>query len=115
MRKRIIAIGLIICMLLGMWMLPEKEAKAYYVEGSTIKMLAGETYTITPEQEVTSWKSSMPGVVSVDQSGKLTAIVYDYNAATITGTHADGTKETYQAKVMKPICTLETIENGILR
>ena len=94
---------LFLCLLVALTVFVRLDTKAAYVSGTDIKMLIGETHMITPMEEVEKWESSIPGVASVDASGTVTAVVSNSTPAVITGTHADGTTETYSVKVLAPI------------
>ena len=100
------------CLALIFAFFARSEVQAYCVNGTEIKMLPGETYTITPGQEVVQWKSSLPGVATIDSSGTVTAVVANTAPAVITGTHSDGTSETYNVTVVDPIVTVtsKTVE-----
>ena len=76
------------------------SSKATYREGSNIKMSIGEKYTIQTSNNVVKWESSTSGIASVDSKGVITAVVANSNPVTITGTHSDGTTETYFVKVL---------------
>lgn len=84
----------------------DAQAATYYDEKSqTIKLMVGDNYQIESEEPVASWESSNPGIISVNDNGIVSAVVYDSSEITVTGTHEDGTTEVYKVRVLKDIMT----------
>lgn len=105
MKKFIAKLLIIACLVTSVGQIPQLNVQAATTQSSTeiISVAMGTTYEIPPQESVVEWSSSHPGIASVDENGIVTAIVNDTQKVTITGTHEDGTTETYTFKVLAPL------------
>lgn len=108
MKKLLAKIMIVVCLVstIGSTWQFDAQAATYYDEKSqTIKLLVGDNYQIESKEPVVSWESSNPGIISVSDSGLVTAVAYGSNEITVTGTREDGTTETYTVRVLQDIMT----------
>lgn len=108
MKKLLAKIMIVVCLVstIGSTWQFDAQAATYYDEKSqTIKLMVGDNYQIESKEQVVSWESSNPGIISVSDSGIVTAVVYDSSEITVTGTHEDGTTEVYKVRVLKDLMT----------
>lgn len=108
MKKLLAKIMIVVCLVstIGSTWQFDAQAATYYDEKSQkIKLLVGDNYQIESKEPVVSWESSNPGIISVSESGLVTAVVYGSDEITVTGTHEDGTTEAYKVRVLEDIMT----------
>lgn len=101
MKKFIAKLLIIACLVTSVGPIPTLNVQAAnYQSEEQIVLLVGQTYQIEAKEPVVEWTSSRASYVSVDQNGLVTAVVSSSRTSTITGTHEDGTTETYEVKVL---------------
>lgn len=108
MKKLLAKIMIVVCLVSAIgssWQFDAQAATYYDEKSQTIKLMVGDNYQIESEESVVSWESSNPGIISVSDSGIVSAVVYGSSEVTVTGTHEDGTTEVYTVRVIKDIMT----------